>query len=269
MIEPSSGLLAGLAAVYGLLIGSFLNVVVWRVPRGESLVRPASACPHCGTPIRARDNIPVLSWLALRGRCRTCQEPISARYPLVEVVTAGAFAAVTWWSGWDLMTLVLLYAAALTIALTLIDLEHRRLPDAIVLPSYPVVTALLALAATQSAEGFDLSSFGRALLGGAALFAAYFVMALAHPRGMGFGDVKLAGVIGMILGWFGWGPFLVGFFAAFVLGGVFAVTMMIAGRATRASKVPFGPWMFAGMWLGVVSGRPIQDWYLGLIGLAG
>lgn len=266
MIEPGGWALITLAGLYGLMIGSFLNVVVWRVPRGLSVVRPASACPGCDKPIRRRDNVPVVSWLVLRGKCRDCGSTISMRYPLVELGTAVFFAAVAWWAGPTFLTLALLYLAALTVSLTLIDIEHHRLPDAIVLPSYLVVPALLALAAWQPAVGYDLDALLRALLGGAAMFTAYFLMALAYPRGMGFGDVKLAGVLGMVLAWFGWGPLLVGFFAAFVLGGIFAVVMMVLGRATRASKVPFGPWMLAGAWIGIVAGGPLQVWYLGLIG---
>src|SRR5690554_4155885 len=181
--------LGALFGVLGLLIGSFLNVVVHRVPLGRSLVRPGSACPACGAAVRPRDNIPVLSWLVLRGRCRDCRAPISARYPLVEAGTALAFAGVFALTvlgdrPWALPAFA--YLAAVSIALTLIDLDVRRLPDAIVLPSYPVMAALLTLASWQ---GGDWPALLRAAIGGVALFVFYFVVMIVKPGGMGFGDV--------------------------------------------------------------------------------
>ncbi len=256
-----------LAGVFGLLIGSFLNVVIWRVPRGESIVSPPSACPGCGAHIRPWDNVPVVSWFVLRGRCRDCRAPVSSRYPLVEAGTGLAFAAVTWWAGASWVLPALLYLAAVTVALTLIDLDHRRLPDAIVLPSYVVVAALLALAAWS--PGSD-ASWGRLLgagLGGLAMFVAYALMVLAYPKGMGLGDVKLAGVLGLVLGWYGWAAVAIGFFAAFLVGGLFSIALIVTGRATRASKVPFGPWMFLGAWVGITAGERIWQAYLSVMGL--
>lgn len=251
-----------LAAVLGLIIGSFLNVVVWRVPRGESIVRPPSACPACGHPIRPWDNVPVVSWLALRARCRDCGEPISARYPLVEAGTAVLFGAVAWRFGlaWELPAY--LYLAAIAIALALIDLDVKRLPDAIVLPSYAV--AAVALGAAAVAQG-EYTPLVRAAIGGAALFVFYFLIAFAYPSGMGFGDVKLAGVLGIYLAWLGWGSLVVGAFAAFVLGGVYAIGLLLARRASRKTGVPFGPWMLVGAAVGVAVGEPLWDWYLGLM----
>lgn len=258
-------LLAGSAGLLGLLIGSFLNVVVWRVPRGESVVSPPSACPSCGRLIRRRDNVPVLSWLVLRGRCRDCSAPISPRYPLVEAATAVAFALVAWRIGaeWELGAFFWLAGAG--IALVLIDLDVHRLPDAIVLPSYPVVLTLLALASLDPGGESDWGALVRALAGGAILFAAYFVMAVAYPGGMGFGDVKLAGVLGMGLGWLGWGSLVVGGFAAFLLGGLFSLGLLALRRAGRRSGIPFGPWMVAGAAVGVAVGEPVWRGYLGLI----
>ena len=253
--------LVAIAGVVGLLVGSFLNVVIWRVPRGESVVTPPSACPNCGSPIAPYDNDPVLSWLVLRGRCRRCRGPVSVRYPLVELGTGLGFAAVAWWLGWSWALPVHLVLVALTVALSMIDLDVHRLPDAIVLPSYPVALAGLALAAGGTG---DWGSLGRAVIGGVVLFVAYFAMRLAYPKGMGFGDVKLAGILGLVLAWWGWPELVVGFFAAFVLGGVFSLALMLAGRAGRASKVPFGPWMFLGAWVGITGGGAVVDGYLGL-----
>jgi len=250
-------------AVIGLLIGSFLNVVSWRVPRQRSIVRPGSACPACGHPIRARDNIPVVSWLALRGRCRDCRAPISVRYPLVEIVTAGLFALVgaRFGATWELVPF--LYLAAVAVVLTLIDLDVHRLPDVIVLPSYAV--AVLSFGSIAVAQG-DPWPVLRALLGGVALFAFYFVLLVAYPSGMGFGDVKLAGLLGIYLGWLGWGSVIVGGFAAFVLGGLFSIGLFVVRRAGRKTAVPFGPWMFLGAAVGIAIGEPVWEWYLGLLG---
>jgi len=253
------------AAVLGLAIGSFLNVVVWRVPRGASVASPPSACPRCGHRIRARDNIPVLSWLLLRGRCRDCAEPIAARYPLVEAGTAVLFALVAAIAGptWSLP--VLLYLAAISLALALIDLDVHRLPDAIVLPAYPVCAALLALASWNPGGEPSWGALGRAAIGGAGLLALYLAAALVYPGGMGLGDVKLAGVLGLCLAWFGWSVLAVGGFAAFLLGGLYAVGLVVARRAGRKSGIPFGPWMLAGAWLGIAVGEQVGDWYLGLL----
>jgi leader peptidase (prepilin peptidase) / N-methyltransferase len=250
---------------FGLLIGSFVNVVVWRVPRGESIVRPPSACPACGHAIRRRDNVPVISWLVLRGRCRDCRAPISRRYPLVELATGLLFAltAAHFGAAWALPAY--LYLAALSVALTLIDLDVRRLPDAIVLPSYPVTVALLALASWNPGSGSDWPALLRAALGGAAMFAVYFALLFAYPAGMGFGDVKLAGVLGLLLGWLGWGNLAIGWFAAFLLGGLWSIGLLIARRATRKSSIPFGPWMLAGAAVGVACGTAIATWYLGFL----
>lgn len=258
-------LLLAAAGVLGLAIGSFLNVVIHRVPRGQSIARPSSACPRCSAPIRARDKVPVISWLALRGRCGNCGDRISVRYPLVEVGTALAFVAVAIRFGPTPLTLSLLFLAAASIALTLIDLDVRRLPDAIVLPSY--VVTLAGLVAT-SALSDDWSSLWRGILAGTALFVGYFLVLFAYPKGMGFGDVKLSGVLGLTLGYLGWGSFAVGAFAGFLLGGLFAIGLILTRRASRGSAIPFGPWMLLGTWVGIFAGQSVWDAYLGLVGLA-
>ena len=263
--------------LFGALIGSFLNVVIWRVPRGESVVRPASRCPHCGHEIRAWDNIPVLSWLILRGKCRDCGAPISPRYPLVEASVALFFAGVAWWAfssghlgslqttaaivAFGLALVAFLYLAAVSVALTLIDLDTSRLPNAIVLPSYIVGAVLLGASAILTG---DVESLLGALIGAAALFAVYFALVLVSRGGMGFGDVKLAGVLGLFLGWLGWGELAVGAFAAFFLGGIFGVALLLVRRAGRKSKIPFGPWMLLGAWIGIFIGRELFEQYLSL-----
>lgn len=246
------------SALLGLIIGSFLNVVIWRVPRGESIVSPPSACPQCGHEIRAYDNIPVVSWLVLRGKCRDCGHPISARYPLVELGTGLLFAAMAWRFGlsWELPAY--LYFAAIAVALALIDLDTRRLPNVITLPSYAVAGALLLLPAVLDGSW---DAYLRAWLGGLALFAFYFLLAFIYPAGMGFGDVKLAGVIGLYLGWLGWGSVLVGAFLGFLLGAVVGVALIVFGSAGRKSAIPFGPFMLAGAFIAVLWGQNLSDLY--------
>ncbi|MCC2314818.1 prepilin peptidase [Cellulomonas xiejunii] len=257
-------MLVAVCALLGLAIGSFLNVVVWRVPRGESVVRPPSACPACGHEIRPRDNVPVVSWLLLRGRCRDCGAPISRRYPLVELTTAVLFGLVAALVGLSWLLPVALYLTAVAVALALIDVDVHRLPDAIVLPSYPVVAALLALASLDPGGTADWPPLLRALLGGLAMGAAYLALVLANPAGMGLGDVKLAGVLGMFLGWFGWGTWAVGLFLPFLLGGVLGLALIALGRAGRKSAIPFGPWMLLGAAVAPVVAPPLLDWYLGV-----
>jgi leader peptidase (prepilin peptidase)/N-methyltransferase len=268
------------AGLFGLLIGSFLNVVIYRIPAGRSISTPPSACTRCGGRIRPWDNVPVLSWLVLGGKCRDCRAPISVRYPLVELSTGLSFAAVTWWmvstapaatatgaaiAAWAVTLTAFLYLCAISIALALIDLDTHTLPNRIIYPAYLVSGVLLTAAALLAGEPARL--FG-VLVGGAGLFALYLALALIRPGGMGLGDVKLAGVLGLYLGWLGWGELAVGSFSAFLLGGLFGVVLLAVRRAGRKSSIPFGPWMLAGAWIGILFGNTIALGYLRLYGLA-
>lgn len=257
----STGLLLALAAVVGLVIGSFLNVVIHRVPRGDSVVHPRSHCPGCGSGIRPRDEIPVLSWLMLRGRCRDCGTGISVRYPLVELLTAAVFVGLAGKFGATSTLPAYLYLGAVCVALALIDLDTKRLPDVLTLPSYPVGLALLALA---SAANHSWSPLLRGVLGLAAMFVFYFVLRVAYPKGMGFGDVKLAGVLGLYTGFLGWGAWFVALFGGFLFGGVVSIALVLAGRAGRKSKVPYGPFMVLGALVAIFVGQPLASTYLDL-----
>ena len=252
-------LLVVCTALVGLVIGSFLNVVIWRVPRGESVVSPPSHCPGCGHEVRPRDNIPVVSWLLLRGRCRDCGTRISIRYPLVEAGTAVVFAVLTLAIGFEPELPAFLYLGAIGVALTMIDIDVKRLPDAIVLPSYLVAAALLTVAAAVDGRWEDLL---RAGLGMVALYAFYFLLALVYPAGMGFGDVKLAGVLGIYLGWLGWAEVVTGGFLGFLFGGVVGGGLVLVRRAGRKSKLPFGPFMLAGALVAILWGGALADLYL-------
>lgn len=270
------------AGLFGLLIGSFLNVMIYRIPAGRSISTPPSACTRCGARIRPWDNVPVLSWLVLGGKCRDCRAPISARYPLVELATGVSFSAVTWWlvstaptatagatgAGLAASAVTLaafLYLCAISVALALIDLDTHTLPNRIIYPAYLVSAVLLTAAALVAGEPERL--FG-ALVGGGGLFALYLTLALIRPGGMGLGDVKLAGVLGLYLGWLGWGELAVGAFAAFLLGGLFGAMLLAVRRAGRKSSIPFGPWMLAGAWVGILFGETLALGYLRLYGLA-
>ncbi len=250
---------AVLLGVVGLLVGSFLNVVIARVPAGESVVTPRSRCPRCHNEIHARDNVPVVSWLLLRRRCRHCAEPISARYPMVELAHTALWLAMLWQFGWSWQLPAYLYFASVGLALAVIDIDTKRLPNALTLPSYVVIGVLLLVPALVDG---DWSAYLRAWLAALALFAFYFLLAVVYPAGMGFGDVKLAGVLGLVLGWLGWGELVVGGFLGFLLGAVLGGVLMVARRAGRKTKIPFGPFMLLGALLAILWGGQLWDAYV-------
>ncbi|MFI5564262.1 prepilin peptidase [Amycolatopsis japonica] len=253
------------AGVLGLLIGSFLNVVVHRVPAGESVVRPPSRCPRCGAEIRARHNIPVLGWLLLRGRCADCGERIGVRYPLVELGTGILFAALALRFADRPWTLpAYLYFAAIGLALALIDFDCRRLPNVIVLPAYPVLAVLLTASAWDRQDWWSLA---RAGIGGAALFAFYLALLLLYPAGMGAGDVRLAGLIGGVLAFLSWTAFFLGSFGGFLLGAVAGVVVIAARRGDRKTALPFGPFMIVAALIAIFVAEPVARAYLRLTGL--
>jgi len=257
-----------LAGVGGLVFGSFLNVVVHRVPRQESIVRPGSRCPSCGHELSAADNIPVISWLLLKGRCRYCRAPISARYPAGELLTAAVWMLAVLRrdqlvppgtaGGEDWQLLAFLPFLWVLVALSLIDLEHKILPNKIVYPSVVIGVPLLAITA---AMGPGLDPWVRALLGGVAGAAGFLIVALISPAGMGMGDVKLAGLIGLFLGYLGWGRLVVSFFAAFAIGAVVGIALMVAGKAGRKTAIPFGPFMALGAVISALAGQTLLDMY--------
>jgi leader peptidase (prepilin peptidase)/N-methyltransferase len=239
-----------LAGVLGALIGSFLNVVIHRVPRRESLVKPRSRCPECGTPIAPYDNVPVLSWLLLRGRCRRCGAPISPRYPLVELVTALAFAAVVLARGFDDDLVLELPFVATLIALAGIDYDHKLLPNRIV---YPL--AAYGVIATALVDRDDLVEHVAA---GAGAFIFLLVAVIAYPRGMGMGDVKLAGAMGLFLGVSVIPALLVAFLSGSVVGLAIIAREGVAGRK---KAIPFGVFLALGGIVGVLAGPELIDLY--------
>jgi len=238
------------ATVLGALIGSFLNVVIHRLPLGESLVSPGSHCPACDAPVRSFDNVPVLSWVMLRGRCRSCGAPISVRYPAVELLTAASFAAVVAVRGFDDGLWLELPFVACLIALAGIDLDHQLLPNKIVYPmaAYGLVVSLIV--ATDD--------FPEHLIAGVGAFAFLLLAVLAYPSGMGMGDVKLAGAMGIYLGV----SIVPALLAAFFTGTVFGLAVIAReGAQARKKAVPFGIFLAAGGLVGVLAGPELIDVY--------
>jgi leader peptidase (prepilin peptidase) / N-methyltransferase len=244
---------AVLAFAWGLMVGSFLTVVAHRVPRGESVVGPRSRCPGCGAQIAAYDNVPVFSWLALRGRARCCGEAISARYPATELVTALLFAAtvLVLWDDPGEIALGLVFVATL-VAVTLTDLERKIIPNKVLL-----VAALLGVAIAAVS---DPGSLPERIAAAAAAGGLLFLAALAYPRGMGLGDVKLAAVMGLFLGRDVGAALLVALLAGSLVGlGI----MAREGAAARKRGIPFGPFLAFGGVVGLLAGNELTDWYLG------
>ena len=268
-----------LTGIFGAIIGSFLTVVISRVPAGRSVVAPASACGSCGHAVRGYDNIPIISWIVLRGRCRDCGGRVSVRYPLIELGSAIFFGVVAARFAPTIIAaegaaeiaagivalVAFLYLAAVSLALALIDIDVHRLPNVIVLPGY--IVGLVLLGAASALTG-DWSALIRAAVGCLALGLLYLALAVARPGGMGFGDVKLAGVLGLFLGYLGWDALAVGAFLAFFLGGLFGLVLIIIRRGGRTTAIPFGPWMLAGAWLGIFIGKSVAAGYLSLFALA-
>lgn len=241
------------AAITGLAVGSFLNVVVHRLPRGESLNHPGSHCPSCGHAVRRRDNVPVVSWLVLRGRCRDCGAPISPRYPLLEGVTAVLWVAVVaakWDDGLDIaLGLVLV---TLMVAVVPIDLEHRLILNKLTYPA-AVVALVLGLA-------LDPGGVPEQLIAGVAAGMFFLVAALVRPGGMGLGDVKLATVMGLYLGRAVAPAIFVALISGVLVGGVVIARVGVA--AGRRTKVPFGPFLALGALVGLFAGTGVVDAYL-------
>lgn len=242
-----------LIVLLGLVVGSFLNVVIHRVPRKESVVLPSSRCPTCKEAISAKDNIPVVSYLLLKGRCRYCGERISIRYPIVEGLTGLLFGAAAYKFGISLELLWSLTLIAALIALAGIDLEHRLLPNVLTLPA---ALAGLILSALK-----DPAAWWTYIAAAVAVGGALFTLAVARPGGMGMGDVKLGVMLGAFLGWYA----ALAVFIGALSGALAGVILIGSGKATRKSPLPFGVFLALGGLVVLFEGPDLWGWYMSLV----
>lgn len=249
----------GVAVLLGLCTGSFLNVVIYRLPRRESISRPPSACPGCSSQLKRRDLVPVLSWIALRAKCRTCKTRISGRYPSVELLNAVVFGLVAARFSQLLPLAAYLVLSAGCVTLSAIDFDTKTLPTRLVYLTGALGAApLIATAAVNH----DRAGLVRAAISGAVVATMFFITWFIAPNGIGFGDVRFAGVLAVFLGWLGFGYVFVGLTLAFVAGAVVGITLMIFGRAGRKTAVPFGPFLALGALVAILAGQPIIQWWL-------
>lgn len=246
--------------VFGSLIGSFLNVCIYRLPRSLSVISPSSRCPSCNIPIKAYDNIPLLSFLLLRGKCRYCKARISLRYPLVEALNALLYVMVVWHFGLGWHTPVLFAFCSAMIVITFIDLDFQIIPDIITIPGTPIglITASLLLP-----DPFDRSSilgFQGAITGLFTGGVLFYAIAVFSRGGMGGGDIKMMAMVGSFMGW---KSVLLTTFAGSLLGSFVGIFLMVVKGKGRKTKVPFGPFLAAGALISLFYGQEIFSLYLG------
>lgn len=249
-------LLLGFAFVLGAVVGSFLNVCIYRIPAGESIVSPRSRCPSCGAPIRWYQNIPILSWIFLRGHCANCRVPISVRYALVEALTGLLFTLVLYYFGFHWATPVFWVFVALLVTITFIDLDHQIIPDVISLPG--IVLGFGASFLLPWVSWGD-SLLGILLGGGSLFLVAVGYEFLTKKEGMGGGDIKLLAMLGAFLGWKAVLPIV---FISSLLGTLVGVPMMLAKGADGKLAIPFGPFLAGGAVIWLFWGELLVNWYL-------
>jgi leader peptidase (prepilin peptidase) / N-methyltransferase len=259
MIVGSGAGAALVLGLFGLLIGSFANVVIYRVPAGRSIVKPPSGCMTCGARLRSFDNIPVISWVLLRGRCRACKAPISSRYPAVEALVGLIFAGIGWRFGlsWTGVGEALLAAGLVTLAF--IDFDHMLLPKRVV---YATLTAVAVAFVAGSVTGSQWHRLMVAAISALVPWALFFAINFIAPRALGFGDVRLALLIGFGLGWLGAAYAFLAFIVASVVGSLVGVALIAMGKAGRRTQVPFGTFLAVGAVVAALAGAPVVNWYL-------
>lgn len=251
-----AGAIVWLAFIFGLLIGSFLNAWVWRMVVPKSIVRGRSQCPNCHHGLAARDLVPVISWLALRGRCRYCQERISWQYPLVELTTAIVFAYLAWVFGWSALTVWMAVISALLLVIFVIDFRYSIIPDAVSLPL--ILISLLSLV-------FRPLTWQAMVIGGV-VGGGFFLLQWLVSRGrwVGDGDIRLGVAMGVLLGW---QLLLVALFLAYVVGAIWGVGLLVGRKKTLSSQLPFGTFLAVATWVCLLWGQPLLSWYLNLLQL--
>jgi leader peptidase (prepilin peptidase) / N-methyltransferase len=255
-LPPAIALVA--AAAFGALIGSFLNVCIYRLPLGKSIVWPASACPHCNRELLWYENIPVASFVALRGRCRTCAGPISVRYPLIEALTAAMFALAWWYYGPGLLLLSRLVFGCALLVLFAIDLEHQLLPDVITLPGIIVGFVFSFF----TGPGWMDSLIGIILGGGVLYLMAKGYYLVRREHGLGMGDVKMLAMVGAFVGW---ELTLLTLMLASFSGTIIGLTLIVTKRGGMKSALPFGTFLALGAATAATVGPAVLRWYLGLL----
>ena len=248
--------LVAVYALFGLVVGSFLNVCIHRIPLGKSIVRPGSACPACSAPVRPYDNVPVLGYLWLLGRCRDCRAPISIRYPIVEALTAAMFAGAAWYYGPSMLLVSRLVFGCALIVLFAIDLEHHLLPNAITLPG--IVAGFLFSFVTD--PGWTASLVGIVFGGGLLYTIAEAYYRIRHEEGLGMGDVKMLAMIGAFIGW---QLTLLTLMTASLAGSVIGLGLLATGRGSMKYALPFGTFLALGAAFAAVLGPGLLEWYLG------
>jgi leader peptidase (prepilin peptidase)/N-methyltransferase len=244
----------GFVFLLGLMVGSFLNVCIWRLPREETNIRPGSHCPACSSPLGIRDLVPLLSWLFLRGKCRFCAAKISPRYPAVELLTGGLFLVTYLHYGPSLDMIAAMLFSAFMVAITFIDLDHQIILDGMLAL---LAASGLGLQLVTGAVGFWSMWLG-ALVGGGLLL----ILAIVSQGGMGGGDVKFAAALGF---WLGWPGILLGLFIGFVAGGAVSLLLLVSGLRGRKDFIPFGPFIALGAWIALLYGKQILSWYLSFL----
>jgi len=245
------------AGVLGLAVGSFLNVCIYRLPRGQSIAYPPSRCTRCGRSLSWYDNIPVASWIGLRGRCRQCGERISAQYPIVEIVTAGLAVLIVWVTPSGPLVVSRLVLGATLIVLFMIDLEHQILPNVITLPGIAIGLVLSAIAPPGLQSALIGAALGAAVL--YAIAAGYYVV--RKEEGMGMGDVKMLAMIGAFLGW---QAVILTLVLSSFAGAVIGIALLATSRGTMRYALPFGTFLALGALVAMLSGDAILSWYLGM-----
>ena len=251
-------MLTAFAAAFGALAGSFLNVCIYRLPLGKSVVWPASACPHCGRLLSWYENVPVVSWLLLRGRCRTCRAPIGIRYPVIEALTAAMFGLAWWYYGPSVLLASRLVFGCALIVLFAIDLEHHLLPNAITLPGIAIGLIFSFIAP----PGWQSSLIGIMLGGGSLFGVAEVYYRIRHEEGLGMGDVKMLAMVGAFLGW---KLTLLTLMLASLSGTVIGLLLIVSGRGGMKYALPFGTFIALGAAAAATVGPAVVDWYLGML----
>ncbi len=253
-------ILYGIIFIFGSIVGSFLNVCIYRIPRGESIIIPASHCPSCNAPIKIWDNIPILSYVMLGGRCRACKSRISLRYPLVEAMNALLYIALLWRFriGWH--TLFYFALASALIVITFIDLDFQIIPDGITLPGILIGTIAGSLILPDPFLRWSLLGYKASVFGALTGFGLFYIVAVLSRGGMGGGDIKMMAMVGALMGW---KSVLLTTFLGSLLGSVWGISLMVFKGKGRKTKIPFGPFLAAGAIITLFLGQEIFYWYLG------